>query len=109
MQYFHEFEKLCRDTGKVDFLIYEIVIQDVKTIAYRFINVGNEDGWLFIFDEQGRLLTAGSTRMEYIVWAEQDLLDRYTDPEDCLKRYWGLGGFPGFEDSYQQYINSRNQ
>lgn len=84
--------------AKLIFSYYQIFIENVPVIVYRFINVGNDDGWLFIFDSSGTLITAGQTHEETITWAKQELLKQYQDPEDLLKDYWGCG-LPGFWES----------
>ncbi len=81
--------------------IYEVPIQDLKTITCR-IKTDGDDGWLFIFGEDGQLITAGQTYIEVIIWIESSLLKRYSDHNDFLEDYWS--GVPGFSEAHDQSL-----
>lgn len=99
---FQELYKLCRQTGRCQIDIYEANIQELKTVNY-LISFSNNDEWLFVFRNDGKLLTAGSKFYEIIVWAETSLIQQYSNADDLLTSYCGCG-FPGFLEARQQRL-----
>ena len=99
LQYFNELLAISREVGTVYIDIYEVRVEDWETTVYRITTDGN-DGWIFIFDRDGKLLAAGQTYIEVIVWADSSLLEKYSDIEEFLKDYWG--GMPAFLDAHKQ-------
>ena len=89
--------------GDVGIGIYRVPISDYTTITCRIVTNG-DDGWLLIFDKNGKFLAAGETDYPAIVWASQELIHLHTDSEEFLNNYWG-SCLPNFwEDKKREHI-----
>ncbi|HEY9641378.1 MAG TPA: hypothetical protein V6C57_12905 [Coleofasciculaceae cyanobacterium] len=79
--------------------VYRLAIEGQDTYAVR-VTTDGDDGWLTIFDPQGRLLASAQTYIEVVVWAEtQSLLPG--QPSEILR------AVPGFETAQSQTLWGR--
>jgi len=49
--------------------VYQLSVNQQLTYAVR-VTTDGDDGWLFIFDQQGQMLASAQTYLEVVVWAE---------------------------------------
>lgn len=100
---FEELYKLCRQYGECQIDIYEANIQEFTTVNYLISSSSNDNEWLFIFQDNGKLLTVRSKYQEIVLWAETSLVDKFLNADELLKTYWGTG-LPGFREICQQSL-----
>lgn len=75
--------------------VYQLKVKEELTYAAR-VTTDGDDGWLAIFDAQGKLLAAGQTYIEVVVWQATDLHDRPADLLDTT--------VTGFEEASAQTL-----
>lgn len=102
---FEEVYKLCAESGRCQIDVYEANIHELTLVNYFISHSGGDDEWLFVFQDDGKLLTVGSKYHEIVVWAETSLVSQFSNADDLLTNYWGIG-LPGFwEARKQSFIN----